>query len=118
MEGKKTTDLGQIVIKPDTIARYAGSIAVENFGIVGMAAVSMRDGIVKLLKRDSISRGVKVKIEDDSIFIDMHVIVVYGINIPTVTQNLIENVTYQVEKFTGMPIARFRVYIEGVRVID
>lgn len=118
MEDNKANNLGTIIIKPEAIAKYAGSVAVESFGIVGMAAVSMRDGLVKLLKRESLSRGVKVKVSDDSIAIDMHVIVVYGVNIPTVTQNLIENVTYQVEKFAGMPVSRMRVYIEGVRVND
>lgn len=119
MKGRMNNDLGTIRIKPEAIARYAGSVAIESFGIVGMAAVNVKDGLVRLLKRDSLTRGVRVILtEDNKIKIDFHVIVVYGINIPTVTQNLIENVTYKVEKFAGMPVKRIRVYIEGLRVID
>lgn len=119
MHGKMNTDLGTIRIKPEAIAKYAGSVAIESFGIVGMAAVNVKDGLVRLLKRDSLSRGVKVILTNENkIKIDFHVIVVYGVNIPTVTQNLIENVLYKVENFAGMPIERIRVYIEGLRVID
>ena len=51
MKGRMNTGLGEIVINPDVIALYAGSVAVECFGIVGMAAVNMKDGLVKLLKK-------------------------------------------------------------------
>ena len=113
MKGSVRNDLGTINIKPDAIAKFAC------FGIVGMAAVNMTDGLVRLLKNDKMTRGVKVTISDNNeISIDFHVIVVYGINIPTVTGNLIENVSYQVEKFTGMPLKRIRVFVDGVRVID
>ena len=52
MKGRMNTGLGEIVINPDVIAMYAGSVAVECFGIVGMASVSMKDGLVKLLKKE------------------------------------------------------------------
>ena len=119
MKGSMNNDLGTISIRPEAIAKYAGSIAVECFGIVGMAAVNMKDGLVRLLKRESLSRGVKVTVSaDNTISIDFHIIVVYGVNIPTVTGNLMESVKYQVEKFAGMPVSRIKVYVEGVRVID
>ena len=57
MKGSMSTDLGIITIDPEVIAKYAGSVAVECFGIVGMAAVSMKDGLVKLLKGDSRSES-------------------------------------------------------------
>ena len=50
MKGRMSNELGSIVIDTDVIAKYAGSVAVECFGIVGMAAVSMKDGLVKLVK--------------------------------------------------------------------
>ena len=119
MKGSVNNDLGTISIRPEAIAKYAGSIAVECFGIVGMAAVSMKDGLVRLLKKESLTRGVKVSLSDDNqIHIDFHIIVVYGVNIPAVTGNLIDSVQYQVEKFTGMTVSKIRVFVEGVRVID
>ena len=115
MKGQMDTQYGQILIDTDVIATYAGSVAVECFGIVGMAAVNMKDGLVKLLKRD----GINVKVdENNEITIDFHVIVAYGISIGTVSDNLIETVKYKVESFTGMKIAKINIYVEGVRVID
>ena len=90
MKGHLDSQLGNIVIDPEVIAKYAGSTAVECFGIVGMAAVSMKDGLVKLLKGDSLTRGINVVInEENKLEIDFHVIVSYGISIsPTFLINI------------------------------
>ena len=118
MKGSMSTDLGIITIDPEVIAKYAGSVAVECFGIVGMAAVSMKDGLVKLLKRESLTHGINVDINDNKISIDFHVIVSYGVSISAVSDNLIESVKYRVEEFTGMEVEKINIYVEGVRVID
>ena len=114
-----STDLGIITVSPEVIAKYAGTVAVECFGIVGMAAVNMKDGLVRLLKKDSLTHGIQATISDDNrITIDFHVIVSYGVSISAVTDNLISNVKYRVEEFSGMPVDKINIYIEGVRVID
>ena len=119
MQGSMSTNLGIITIDPEVIAKYAGSVAVECFGIVGMAAVSMKDGLVRLLKKESITKGIQVHIsEDNKITLDFHVIVAYGVSISAVTDNLMNNVKYRVEEFTGMEIEKINIYVEGVRVID
>ena len=119
MNGQLTNSLGTVTIDPDVIATYAGSVAVECFGIVGMAAVNMKDGLVKLLKRDYLSHGINVTIDDNNeISIDFHVIVSYGVSIFTVSDNLIETVKYRVEEFTGMKIKKINISVEGVRLID
>ena len=119
MKGQMDTQLGQILIDEDVISTYAGSVAVECFGIVGMAAVNMKDGLVKLLKKDYLNHGINVTIDaDNEINIDFHVIVSYGISISTVSENLIETVKYKVESFTGLKIKTINIYVEGVRVID
>ena len=118
MKGRVQSDLGDIVINPDVISTYAGSVAVECFGIVGMAAVNMKDGLVKILKKDSLKHGINVSINENRISLDFHVIVAYGINIATIAENLIESVTYKLEEATGMKIEKIRVIVEGVRTID
>ena len=119
MKGSMSTDLGIITIDPEVIAKYAGSVAVECFGIVGMAAVSMKDGLVKLLKGDSLTRGISVVIDENNLIeIDFHVIISYGVSIAAVADNLIENVKYKVSEFTGLEIKKINIYVEGVRVID
>lgn len=118
MKGYINNKLGEIQVSPDVIAMYAGTTAVECFGIVGMAAVSMKDGLVKLLKREGLAHGINVNIQDNHIIIDFHVIVAYGISISAVADNLIENVKYKVEEFTGMTVDKINIFVEGVRVID
>ena len=119
MKGRMETELVSILIDTDVIATYAGSVAVECFGIVGMAAVSMKDGLVKLLKKESLTKGIQVGISDENkITLNFHVVVAYGVSISAVTDNLISNVKYKVEEFTGMSVDKINIYIEGVRVID
>ena len=108
MKGSMSTDLGTITVSSDVIAKYAGTVAVECFGIVGMAAVNMKDGIYRLLKKENLTHGIQVTIsEDNRIKIDFHVIVAFGVSISAVTENLISNVKYKVN-----------ILVEGVRVID
>ena len=118
MKGRMETELGSILIDTDVIATYAGSVAVECFGIVGMATVSMKDGLVRLLKQDSLKNGIQVTVDDNKISLDFHVIVAYGVSISAVSDNLINNVKYKVEEFTGMEIHKINIYVEGVRPID
>ena len=112
------THLGSIIVDNEVVAQYAGSVAVECFGIVGMAGVSVRDGIVRLLKKDSITKGIYVSQKDGKLCIDFHVIVALGVNLKAVTTNLMDSVKYKVEEFTGMEIEKINVYVDGVRVID
>ncbi len=118
MSGTMDTHMGNIVIDDEVIAKYAGSVAVECFGIVGMAAVNMKDEVVKLLKLDSITRGISVTVENNNLILDFHVIISYGVSILAVSDNLISNVKYKVEEFTGLKIEKINIFVEGVRVID
>ena len=112
------THMGNISIDNEVIAQYAGSVAMECFGIVGMAGINVKDGLVKLLKMDSITRGINVSIKNNKLTLNLHVIVAYGVSILAVTDNLISNVKYKVEEFTGIEIEKINIFVEGVRVID
>jgi len=112
------THMGNIVIDNEVIAQYAGSVAVECFGIVGMAGINVKDGLVRLLKMDSITRGINVSLNNNKLILDFHVIVAYGVSIIAVADNLISNVKYKVEEFTGIEIEKINIFVDGVRVID
>ena len=118
MKGRISNKMGEILIDEDVIAKYAGSTAVECFGIVGMAAVNMKEGLVKLLKKESLTNGITIAIHDNKLTIDFHVIVSYGVSIQAVADVLFSSVKYKVEEFTGMEIEKINMYVEGVRVID
>ena len=110
------THMGNITIDKEVIAQYAGIVAMECFGIVGMG-IMVKD-VVKLLKRDNVTKGITVTVNNNKLTLDFHVIVSYGVSILAVSNNLIDNVKYKVEEFTGMEIEKINIFVEGVRVID
>lgn len=118
MNGRMDNSLGAIVIDNNVIATYAGSVAVECFGIVGMASVNVKDGLVRLLRKENLERGITVRVEENKISLDFHVIVAYGVSISAVANNLLDNVKYKLEAFTGMEVENMTIYVDGVRVID
>jgi uncharacterized alkaline shock family protein YloU len=119
MKGKINNQFGDIHIAGDVISTIAGSAAVECFGIVGMAAVGLKDGFVRLLKRESLQKGIEVSISDDNaVTLKMHIIVAYGVSIYAVSENLIETVRYKIEESTGLKVESIQVYVESVRPID
>ena len=118
MKGQLETDMGKIVVDEDVLAKYAGSAAVECFGVVGMASVNVKDGIVKLLKRENLRRGVNVSVEEEKLKIELHIIVAYEVSILAVAENLVDNVKYKVEEYTGMEVGKIIVCVEGVKVIN
>ena len=77
----------------------------------------MKD-VEKLLRKDNLSKGITVTINNNKLTLDFHVIVSYGVSILAVSDNLIDNVKYKVEAFTGMEIEKINIFVEGVRVID
>ena len=104
MKGKLNSNLGDVYIDNAVIAKCAGTIAIECFGIVGMATVSVADGIVKLVKRENLAKGINVEVDED--------------NNLTIADNLVSNVKYQVEEITGLSVKKINIFVEGVRVID
>lgn len=119
MKGVMSNSNGEIIIENEVIAQYAGHAALGCFGIVGMATISMKDGIAKLLKGDNVSKGVNVIVdEENNLVIDFHIIIAYGVSISTVCDNLINTVKYSVEEMTGMNVKNINIFVEGVRVID
>ncbi len=118
MKARMSTDLGNISVDTEAIAQLAGTEAMECFGVVGMATYSMKDGLVRLLKRESLSHGINVAVNNNKIALDFHVIVAYGVSIKAVADNLMSNVKYKVEEFTGLEVEKINIFVEGVRVID
>ncbi len=118
MNGYMSSKYGEVIIDSDVIAVYAGSVAVECFGIVGMAAISMKDGLVKLLRKDSLKHGISVVIENNEITLTFHTIISFGASIPAIAENLLGNVKYKVEAFTGLKVKHINLIVEGVKVID
>ncbi len=119
MKGYLNNEFGEVSVEDEVIAQVAGHAALECFGIVGMATMGVKDGIAKLLKGDSMTKGVNVRmLETNDLEIDFHIIVAYGVSIQAVCDNLISAVKYSVEEMIGLTVKKIRIFVEGVRVID
>jgi len=115
MPCKIKNEYGIINIDNEVIARIAGMSAMECYGVVGMASKNVRDGIVHLLKMESLTKGIKLVPNQDSVNIDLHIIVEYGTNITAICDSLMNTVRYKVEESTGLVIGRVNVIVEGLR---
>lgn len=108
--------LGTINISPQAIAMIAGIATMQCFGVVGMASRTIQDGISELLTgKDNLTKGIEVTIEDEQAFVDLYIIVEYGVRIKEVACNVIENVKYAIENKLGLQIAKVNVIVQGVR---
>lgn len=116
MIGRIDTGYGEVTIDNEVLAKVTGVTAVECYGIVGMAMVNVTSGIAKLLKGDSITKGISLKVEDNTILIELHIVIEYGVNIKAVTDNLISTLTYKLETFSGLDVGRINIFVEDVRV--
>jgi len=109
-------DLGSIQIASGVFANLAGYAATSCYGVVGMANKNKTDGIVSLLKKDALDRGVKVTVQDDGVDVELYIIVEYGVNIKAVCESIIDRVKYSLESITGFAVKNVTVFVESVRV--
>lgn len=116
MLNKTKNDLGTITIDTEVIARVAGLAATDCYGIVGMGAKSVKDGLVHLLKKESLTKGVRLKMNDECLAISLYIIVEYGTNISAIADTLKSNVKYRVEQQIGLPVGEVNVFVAAVRI--
>jgi uncharacterized alkaline shock family protein YloU len=107
---------GRITVTEEAIAQVAAGSAIECYGIVDLVSRRFFDTLADLFKRRRKSRGVKVVSSGDRIFIELNVIMKYGVSIDAVAESLKRSIKYDVEKFTGMLVDTINVNIYGVRV--
>jgi len=112
----RTANLGRIEVSPRVIASIAGHTANESYGIVGMAARGLRDGIAERLNRDNVHRGVEIEVREGGILIELYVIAQYGTRISEVAHNLMSAVKYAIEKTLGLPVLAVNVNIQGIHL--
>lgn len=113
------TELGSIDIAKDVIATIAGSVAVECYGIAGMASQKqIKDGLSELLGRENFQRGVVIRQEGEYLHIDLYIIVSYGTKISEVAFHVQKKVKEEVQKLLGIDIDSVNVFVQGVRVAE
>ena len=114
---KVQTGQGEITISSAVFTTITGAAATNCFGVKGMAYRSMTDGLVHLLRREAMSKGVKVTYnEAGTVSIELHIILENGVNIATVCRSIMSEVKYVVTKNTGVEVREINVCVDSVTV--
>ena len=107
---------GKISIREEVIATISGVAAMECYGLVGMAPRSIQDELTDLLRRENFERGVDIQFNEDSVTIQLYIVVEYGVKISEVARNVQERVRYAVETMLGLNVDAVNVKVQSVRV--
>ena len=111
------TDNGSVNVSTGVYTDIVGTAATNCFGVKGMAARSVKDGVYHLLRKESVGKGVRVEFhEDNSISIDLHIMVDSGVNLSAVGNSIIEQVRYEVTKATCTEVRAVNVYIDSMLI--
>ena len=114
---RQDNDRGSVNISTSVYTEIVGTAVSNCFGVKGMAARSLTDGVYHLLRKESASKGVRVEFhEDGTISIDLHIIVVGGVNLSAVGASIISEVRYVVTKFTGTEVRAVNVYVDSMMI--
>ena len=106
---------GSVNVSTSVYTDIVGTAVINCFGVKGMAARSLSDGLYPLLRRESVGKGVHVQFnEDDTISIDLHIIVDNNVNLNAVGASIISEVRYVVTKCTGTEVRAVNVYIDSM----
>ncbi|MBO5324520.1 MAG: Asp23/Gls24 family envelope stress response protein [Oscillospiraceae bacterium] len=112
---RQKNENGSVNVSTSVYTDIAGTAASNCFGVKGMAARSVTDGVYHLLRKESMSKGVRVEFhEDDSISIDLHIIVDNGVNLTAVGNSIISEVRYVVNKCTDTEVRAVNVFIDSM----
>lgn len=107
---------GTISIREEVIATISGVAAMECYGLVGMAPRNVQEELTDLLRRENYERGVDVQFNEDSISVQLYIVVEYGVKISEVARNVQERVKYSIETRLGLKVEQVNVKVQSVRV--
>ena len=114
---RQNNEKGSVSVSTSVYTDIVGTVASNCFGVKGMAARSVKDGVYHLLRMESMSKGVNVTFhEDDSISIDLHIIVDNGVNLKAVGEAIISRVSHEVAEYTGTEVRAVNVYIDSMMI--
>ena len=116
MECKMRNELGSVSVTDQVVAMVAGNSCLDCYGIVAMCAKRAKDGIVEMFKKENLTKGIKVTVAEDSVSINLYIVVEYGVSIAAVAKTVMETVKYNVETLTGVKVRKVNVSVEGIRV--
>ena len=111
----QTGPLGSVELSPRVVSALAARVSAECYGVAGMAARGLRDGIAELLNRENVERGIELRIEEQGIGVDLFIVVEHGVRILEVAHNLMSAVGYSLHHNLGVRVLEVNVNVQGIR---
>ena len=112
----QNNEKGNVVVSARVYTQIVSATATSCFGVKGMAARSLKDGLYHLLRKEAAGKGVHVEFhEDGTISIELHIIVDHGVNLNAVGESIMSEVRYGVENATGTTVRDVRVHIDSMQ---
>lgn len=107
--------LGVTEISHDYFANLIGKVSSECFGVSGMMVSSPAQGLRSLLKKDTMDKGVRVRNIGGKLIVDLHISVMYGVNISAIVKSIVNKVRYTIEDATGLAVSKVNVYVDAMK---
>ena len=107
---------GSLHVANEVLADIVGNAAAECYGVVGMVSPTTSDGIAKILPTSRLRRGVVVSSTENGVHVELYVVIEYGTNINTVSQNLVDQVSFALTEYAKVPLDGVEVHVQGVKV--
>lgn len=113
---KMENHLGIIDISHDYFVNLVGNAVINCFGVAAMATNGAKQGLLqRLTKRDATNKGIGVRVKNQKLVVDLHIIVTYGTNISAIVKSIMHKVQYVIEEKTGFEVSRVNVYVDGMK---
>jgi uncharacterized alkaline shock family protein YloU len=109
-------DLGEIIVGREVVETVAGLAALDCYGLVGMVPKNFQEGLVNVLGRDSVRKGVHVTALENGLAVDLFCIVGYGVRISEVATNVMHQVAYALREEAGIPVTEVNINVRGIKV--
>ena len=110
-----TTVPGMLRVSNDVIADLAGYAALECYGVVGMALTDEEQGVARLLPIHRLRKGIGVSLDNNTVVVDLHVVLEQGVNMSSVAANLESTVKFLLDQIAELTNVKVRVHVEGMR---
>ena len=107
---------GTVEISQEYFSNLVGKAATECFGVAGMVS-SPAQGVLSALRggRDQLDKGVRVRTSGDRLVVDLHIVVVYGMNIAAIVKSIVNKVRYTVEQATNLEVEKVNVFVDSMK---
>lgn len=112
---KLENHLGTIDISHDYFVNLVGNAVVNCFGVAAMADADVRQGFLSHFREEGLDKGIRIRVRNQKLIIDLHIIVTYGTNISAIVKSIMHKVEFTVEEKTGFAVSRVNVFVDGMK---